>query len=369
MNERMWSTNPVLITSGQTANDVRTPANAFYDALEQHKEILTQDEKVEIAARIQAGLRIDPNLNYPEDCNGTDEDKEKDHPEIFAARAARERMVLANLGLVSDFVGRMRASRLTYDELLHEGVVGLMKATHKYDPEKGAFSTIAYWWMHQTIVRADENTTRRIRLPNHIDFKMRQSIKLSQEQPGLSDEEVVRSVKIKAADYRDARFAMQDQRSLDQPVETGEFAYEDLFMHEITGSEDTGYDAVETDVLRRKGQLGNLAGMLATQFKGESENMAYVIVRSLLGKASTLEIAVELDIPADRVGSLKKRGLIYLRKLGEDVVQAVIDPAGYEAKHGTTEVEMPVYIDPKVVRREKRKAKESAKELAKDLAA
>jgi len=77
---------------------------------------------------------------------------------------------MANLRLVlhvaKPYVG---LSELSLDDLFQEGVIGLMRATDKYDHALGyKFSTYATWWIRQSITRslADRGTT--IRLPVHV---------------------------------------------------------------------------------------------------------------------------------------------------------------------------------------------------------
>jgi RNA polymerase sigma factor (sigma-70 family) len=69
--------------------------------------------------------------------------------------AARDRLILANLRLVVWMAERYRGVGLPWDDLLQEGVCGLIRAADKFDPELGyRFSTYATWWIMQAITRA-----------------------------------------------------------------------------------------------------------------------------------------------------------------------------------------------------------------------
>jgi RNA polymerase primary sigma factor len=69
--------------------------------------------------------------------------------------SARDKLVLANLRLVMSVAYRYRRRGLAWDDLLQEGVCGLMRAADKYDPERGfKFSTYATWWIMQSVTRA-----------------------------------------------------------------------------------------------------------------------------------------------------------------------------------------------------------------------
>ncbi|MEK7784268.1 MAG: RNA polymerase sigma factor RpoD/SigA [Chloroflexota bacterium] len=80
--------------------------------------------------------------------------------------AAREALVLHNLRLVLNLAGRFRNASLTYDDLVQEGILGLIKAADRYDPKRGTrFATFAVWWIRQSIGRAIANLGRSVRLP------------------------------------------------------------------------------------------------------------------------------------------------------------------------------------------------------------
>lgn len=84
--------------------------------------------------------------------------------------SARERMILSNLRLVVDIAFRYRQlASLPMEDLVHEGIFGLMKAVTKFDHTKGfKFSTYATWWIRQTITRAIADKGELIRLPVHV---------------------------------------------------------------------------------------------------------------------------------------------------------------------------------------------------------
>lgn len=91
---------------------------------------------------------------------------------ILAARAkagdqmARQAMMEANIRLVMSIARRYTCKSLTFEDLVQEGILGLLEAINKFDGTLGnRFSTYATYWIRQAIVRAIEKQDRLIRLP------------------------------------------------------------------------------------------------------------------------------------------------------------------------------------------------------------
>jgi RNA polymerase primary sigma factor len=81
---------------------------------------------------------------------------------------ARERMIEANLRLVVSIARHYNCRGMSFEDVVQEGILGLMAAVHKFDPSKGfRFSTYATYWIRQAIVRAIEKQSRMIRLPTY----------------------------------------------------------------------------------------------------------------------------------------------------------------------------------------------------------
>lgn len=82
--------------------------------------------------------------------------------------SAREVLIESNLKLVVSVAKRYNCRGLSFIDLIQEGNLGLIKAVDEYDVERGCkFSTYAFYWIRQAIMRAVQNKGRNIRIPAH----------------------------------------------------------------------------------------------------------------------------------------------------------------------------------------------------------
>mgnify|MGYP003418385233 FL=1 len=84
-------------------------------------------------------------------------------------QCARDTLVMHNIGLVWSIAKRFWWSGLAIDDLVQEGICGLIKAVEKFDLAHGTlFSTYATWWIRAAIGRAVCETSQLIRIPTHV---------------------------------------------------------------------------------------------------------------------------------------------------------------------------------------------------------
>ena len=99
---------------------------------------------------------------------------------VAGDRAARDRIIEANLRLVVSIAKRYGNHALPLIDLIEEGNLGLIKAVERFRPEKGfRFSTYASWWIRQAIERALVNQGRTVRLPVHVAGELSRMLRIA----------------------------------------------------------------------------------------------------------------------------------------------------------------------------------------------
>jgi RNA polymerase primary sigma factor len=189
--------------------------------------LLTRDEEVELAKRIERG-----------------------------DLAAKERLVNSNLRLVISNARKYEGFDLSLLDLIQEGILGLIRAAEKFDYRKGfKFSTYATFWIRESIQRAIANRARTIRIPVHIGQLERKIARAQRElvvQLGRepTDEELARAAEVDLSDVRQAQEVARVVTSLDRPVgEEDETTLGALMPSQERGPEEEVQIALQRDAL------------------------------------------------------------------------------------------------------------------------
>jgi RNA polymerase primary sigma factor len=153
--------------------------------------------------------------------------------------AAKERMIHSNLRLVISIARKHQNLGLPLGDLIQEGIVGLIRASEKFDWRRGfKFSTYATLWIRQSMQRALSNTSRTIRVPVHIEQRQRRLTRAERDLTNKlgrdpTDEEVAKAAEMEVDEILELREAPQAVTSLDRPVgDDGETELGDLLPSE-----------------------------------------------------------------------------------------------------------------------------------------
>jgi RNA polymerase sigma factor (sigma-70 family) len=228
--------------------------------------------------------------------------------------AAREQLIDRLLPLVSSLARRFRAEGLDQTDLIQEGIVGLLRALERYDPERGVpFAAYASWWIRQSLQDARSDFIRPFRLPPKA---LRQLSQLKSEHQRIYQSEhrsagiaeLAERTNVELDQARALSAADARVRSLDDPVEgsDGELgALGDLLEDPLAA------DAYEQVIETIAGE--QLHALLSRLTDRERE-----VVRARFGfdvePERLADIGERLGVSAERVRQIEERALAKLRQ-------------------------------------------------------
>lgn len=130
--------------------------------------LLTADEEVILAKRMERGEKAKEYLEAHGDALPMDDVFDlKDT--ISDGELAQEHLVRANARLVISVAKKYIGRGVPFLDLIQEGNIGLIRATNKFEYQRGhKFSTYATWWIRQAVSRAVADQGRTIRVPVHM---------------------------------------------------------------------------------------------------------------------------------------------------------------------------------------------------------
>lgn len=284
--------------------------------------LLRPDEEIELARKIADLLQLEELAVQFESDHGRQPDTKEwatlvDMPTIkfrrrlMLGRRAKEKMVQSNLRLVVSIAKKYMNRGLSFQDLIQEGSLGLIRAAEKFDHEKGyKFSTYATWWIRQAITRAIADQSRTIRLPVHLYetiSRIKKTTKTLSQEFGRkpTEEEIAESMEMTIEKLRFIAKSAQLPISLETPIGKEEDSrLGDFIEADIENPEQD----VAKNLLRE-----DLEGVLATLSPRERDvlRLRYGLDD---GRMKTLEeIGQIFDVTRERIRQIEAKALRKLR--------------------------------------------------------
>lgn len=245
--------------------------------------LLTQDEEVELATRIQKG------------------DKE-----------AEKRLAESNLRLVVSIAKNYRNRGVLMMDLIQEGNIGLMRAVEKFDHTKGyKFSTYATWWIKQSITRAIADQSRTIRIPVHmveLITRIRKAETSISHEMGreATSEEISDQLQIPVEKLQEIQRIAKDPISLETPI--GDDNDSNIVEQIADVNMPHPPDTVSSMLL--KSQIEEVLGLLDER---EAKIIEYRFGLNGRTPETLEEVGIKFDVTRERIRQIEVKALRKLR--------------------------------------------------------
>jgi RNA polymerase primary sigma factor len=274
---------PASYRNGELAETTTDALQLFFNEMRRYP-LLSKEEEIELAQAVERG------------------DLE-----------AKERLINSNLRLVVSNARRYMRQDLNLLDLIQEGILGLIRASEKFDWRKGyKFSTYATFWIRQAIQRALESKERTIRVPNQVAQRERKVMRIERELATKlgrdpTTEEVAKEAELEPAQVEEIRDLTRVVTSLDRPVGEEEASSLGEFIpDERTGPAEEVHMSLQDQALRR-----------AVEGLPEEERKVIQLRYGINGDEPTplREASRRLELKPSEVKELEERGL---KRLGQE---------------------------------------------------
>ncbi|TQN31816.1 RNA polymerase primary sigma factor [Haloactinospora alba] len=287
------------------------------------RQLLSAEEEVDLAKRIEAGLYAEyklgtldedeaPEGSVPQPQELSDAEREELENIATDGRQAKQHMLEANLRLVVSVAKKYSDRGMSLLDVVQEGNLGLIRAVEKFDYTKGfKFSTYAMWWIRQAIQRGFADSARTIRLPVHVLELLSKVSRLERDMHQTlgrepNPEELAKELDKTPAQIEELLRITRQPISLDSTIgEDGETRIGDL-IEDIDASE-------ASEVVDRQLMADQLRSALDDLEPREATIMS-LRFGLMDGRPRTLdEIGKHLGLTRERIRQLEKQSLSKLR--------------------------------------------------------
>ena len=229
-------------------------------------------------------------------------------------KAARDKIIKANLRFVVKVAKKYQNHGLDLTDLISEGNIGLMTAIEKFEQERGYhFISYAVWWINQAILKALSEKSRAIRLPlNRANELVRIEYASNLINGTLTEAEEVEQISqmlnMPQSRVRELLSISNGMVSLDAKAsskDSDNTSLSDCF-------EDQTYDGPETSTVN-KALKADMNKLLKTLKPNEAKVIRLRYGLNGLKPMSLQEIGEECNLTKERVRQIEKKAIFRLQ--------------------------------------------------------
>mmetsp|Transcript_15962 Transcript_15962/g.34477 ORF Transcript_15962/g.34477 Transcript_15962/m.34477 type:complete len:624 (+) Transcript_15962:123-1994(+) len=231
---------------------------------------------------------------------------------LSAGRQAKTLMLQSNYRLVICICKKYQNRGIALQDLITEGMQGLLKGVERFDPSKGfRFSTYAHWWIRQAVTRSLSEQSRTVRLPVHM-FELLTKVAAVRENLVLEmgKEPPVEVVAEKAGVPLDKIMEVlkliQQPTSLEQPVADGD---SQMQMRDMLEDDRLNPEDNLDDVMLEK----DLESIITELPEREAGVIQYRFGLSGKPELTLEEIGAQFDVTRERIRQIEAKALRKLK--------------------------------------------------------
>ena len=226
---------------------------AFPSEKKKYQEIIFRIKELKNFISLEDNLKFQNELAQLEEKR-----KELLEQYIEDSKIYRELFLENNYRFVLSLVSKVNRGSVSLDDVVSEGIIGLMRALQKYDVEFGnRFSTYAVWSITNYARRYVLNNRSDIRISRHLGEKINRIMKVSNELYYTLQRNPTISELVDATGYPEKEikrlleyYQLSNVSGLDDLV--GEDA--DMKVSDMIGEEDSGFEKIEDDIFSEQFQ-------------------------------------------------------------------------------------------------------------------
>jgi len=226
---------------------------------------------------------------------------------------ALKKLILANIRFVLNYISKYKNKKVSLEDLLHEGILGLIEAAKRFDVKRNLkFISYAAWWVKQSVVNAISNQMGFFKLPAKtrrllVKIYDLQKESLEKNRRFLSDKEIIEKLEISQKTLNKLNNLMNGQISLSHPLnKNGSIVIGDTVSQKDNSS-------IISDSIIRKLVINEIKEIIDGL---EEKEKKIIVLRYGLdgGKSKSLaEIGKVLNLSRERVRQIEKRALRKIR--------------------------------------------------------